>query len=235
MGNQMFQFAFAHAAARRLGTTHVCEPLELPRAFALGRYGHAAVRSWRFWPRGRRLLFFPSRTVNVEDEAPEAVLGALTDQTRYTGFFQSERWFAGYDDEVRSLFELRSDQQQAVDRAREPLGRYACVHVRRGDYATFRGGSILPASFFEHCVARLPDVDELLLLSDDVPGARAAVPALREARVVDGSDVTAFGLMIHATAIVASASSFAWWGAWCNKVPDAEILVPRHWLGWQEG
>src|SRR4051812_28523063 len=89
MGNQMFQFAFAHAAARRLGTTYVCEPLLLQPAFDLGRYGHAAVRKWRFWPRGRQLLFFPSRTVHVEDESPQSVLAGLTDDTRYSGFFQS--------------------------------------------------------------------------------------------------------------------------------------------------
>jgi hypothetical protein len=236
MGNQMFQFAFAHAAARRLGTTHVCEPLELQRAFHLGRYGHAAVRQWRFWPRGRRLLFFPRNALYVEDHvAPDAVLAGLTNDTRYTGYFQSEQWFAGYEDDVRTLFRLRAEHQNAVDRAREPLGRYACVHVRRGDYATYRGGSILPAAFFEDCLARLPAVDELLLLSDDVPGARAAVPALRDARVVDGSDITDFGLLTYASAIVASASSFAWWGAWCNTVPDAQILVPRYWLGWSEG
>jgi hypothetical protein len=163
------------------------------------------------------------------------VLSALTDRTRYTGFFQSEAWFAGYENEIRSLFRLRSEQQDAVDRARAPLGRYACVHVRRGDYALFRGGSILPAAFYEECLARLPDVDEVLLVSDDVPGARATVPALRDARVVQGSDVIDFGLLTHASAIVASASSFAWWAAWCNDIPGADIFVPRNWLGWREG
>jgi hypothetical protein len=236
MGNQMFQFAFAHSAARRLGTTYVCEPSDPLRAFELGRYGYAAVRQWRFWPRGRRLLFFPRTTVHIDEHVtPESALSRLTDDTRYSGFFQSEGWFRGYEDDVRSLFRLRPRQQAEVDRMRESLGSYACVHVRRGDYALFRGGSILPASYFEECVARISGVDELLLLSDDVPGARAAVPVLRDARTVDASAITDFGLLTEASAIVASASSFAWWGAWCNTVSSAQIFVPRHWLGWTEG
>lgn len=233
-GNQMFQFAFAHAAARQLGTNFVLGPSELPEAFSLGPYGNRFVRAWRFWPHGRKLLY-RTPNVHVEDEAlPEDVRPRLRDETLYTGFFQSERWFSGYEDEVRELFTFRPRVLEELERVAGDLGRYACVHVRLGDYETFLGGRVLPAAYYDRCLAALPPVDEIVLVSDDPAGAREAVPALREARTLGASHVIDLALLAHASAVVTSASAFSWWGAWLNQTPDVLVMAPRHWLGWPD-
>jgi hypothetical protein len=232
----MFQFAFAHAAAQQLGTTFALGPSELPEIFTLGRYGRRAVRAWRFWPRGRNLLYRSESHVHVEgEEEPEEVRATLRDETRYTGFFQSERWFSGYEDEVRELFTIRARHLEDFARVAGDLGTYACAHVRRGDYADFGSGRILPAAYYERCLAELPAVDQLVLVSDDPAGAQAAVPVLSGARAFGASAAVDLALLAHAKAVVTSASSFSWWGAWLNRTPDAVVLAPRHWLGWTEG
>jgi hypothetical protein len=42
-------------------------------------------------------------------------------------------------------------------------------------------------------------------------------------------------LLTHASAVVASNSSFAWWGAWLNSSSGLRIVAPRYWLGLREG
>src|SRR5215510_725440 len=88
-GNQMFQFAFALAAARKLGTDFVMcgsswvglEREELSDCFELGGGGLPFVED----------APYPVVRIGHQDwDTPEEVLANLTDSTRYSGFFQSE-------------------------------------------------------------------------------------------------------------------------------------------------
>jgi len=114
MGNQMFQHAFAHAASRRLGTTFVLGPGELWEGFELGAWGRRHVRLRRKLEFRLRYGADPADKLEVEEsEDPATVLAALRDGVAYGGYFQSERYFAGYEDEVRELYRVRRGHEEA--------------------------------------------------------------------------------------------------------------------------
>jgi hypothetical protein len=238
MGNQMFQLAFAHAAARRLGTTFILGPDELVGNFALGPWGRRPVRLARKLAFRSRYGADPADKVFVENDAdPATVLAGLRDGVSYGGFFQSERYFAGHEDEVRELFQVRPSQRRAFEAVYGDARPYACVHVRRTDYIDWEGGRALPVSYFHDALALVADLEQLdvYVISDDPERVRGELGGLPGARFEVNPPMVDFQLLMHASVVVASNSSFSWWGAWLNRVPGARILAPDHWVGFPEG
>ncbi len=228
----MFQYAFGIAAARRLGTDFVLaddllRPADdlLRSLFVLGRQSGAA-----------EVPQYPIVKIDNEDyDEPEDVLAQLEDNMQYSGFFQSERFFADLAAEVRAAFRLRPEHEEAF-RARyaDLLERpYVCCHVRGTDYATFAGGVVLPVSYYRKSLARLPPAPgtPIVFVGDNLDEVRSAFGSLDGARFEQNEEIVDLQLLMHADTAVVSNSTFAWWGAWLNARPEKLVLAPRHWVG----
>lgn len=220
LGNQMFVCAFGIAASQQLDTRFYLAEGELHRVFTLDDV-----------PRARELPFRALRKAGLirRQLVPlEAEPGTLRvrDWTHYDGYFQSERWFAGAEDSVRRAFTFREPV--------EPVGGdYVAVHVRRGDYRTWRdGATLLSPDWYRQALAALNvDAPVVFVSDEDVAEDFAEV---KDARFQTGGSMTGdMQTLTHARWIVTSASSFSWWGAWLS---DAEtVIVPRYWAGFADG
>jgi hypothetical protein len=235
MGNQMFQVAFALAAATRLRTRFaILGPCELAEHFErppLGRPLERHAARLAFYARhGRAPRLFVEGAVD-----PTEFLTTLRNGRRYSGFFQSAAYFAGCENNVRDMFRVRSDHVATFERTYGELGRYVCVHVRRGDYLS--AGWSLPASYFRAAVTAVPECADLptIVVSDDLPGAQAEYDWPEGTRFVSNAPAVDLQLLSHASVVIASNSSFSWWGAWLNVVPDAQVAAPACWLGVESG
>lgn len=238
MGNQMFQLAFAHAAAQRLGTSFILGPGALWEGFDLGPWGRRRVRLARKLAFCARYGAHPADKVEVDNDAdPAAILAGLRDGAAYGGFFQSERYFAGCEDDVRELFAVRPEHVQRFEARYGSLGRYVCVHLRRGDYREWMGGRALPASYYLEALASVEDLDDLqvVAISDELEVARSELADVEGVRFEANDAMLDFQLLLNASVVVASNSSFSWWGAWLNRVEGARVIVPEHWVGFPEG
>jgi hypothetical protein len=228
LGNQMFQYAFGVAAARRLGTSFAFDARELEPLFALGL--HAA-------PDGRER---PVVAVGNDDyDDPAAVLAQVADETQYVGWFQSELFFADVAAEIRAAFCLRGAQRERfTDSYGDLAGRpYVCCHLRRTDYHTFAGGAALPMRYYEDALERLgpPAGTPVVFVGDDLEEAVRAFGTLPGARFEHNDAAVDFQLVTDASAVVVSNSTFAWWGAWLNARARDGVIAPRHWIGFTFG
>ncbi len=239
MGNQMFQLAFAHVAARRLGTSFILGPAELWEGFELGAWGRRPVRLARKLRFRLRYGAAPGNKVEVPDDAdPAQVLAELRDGAAYGGYFQSERYLAGYEDEIRSLFQVRAEHEAAFAEKYGDSGPYVCVHMRRGDYFEWGpGGRALPTSYFVDAIAAVGDLSgyEVIVISDDLDHAAVEMAGVEGVRFESNPAMVDFLLLMNADVVIASNSSFSWWGAWLNRNPAASVIAPRHWVGFPEG
>ncbi len=235
MGNQMFQAAFAHAASVRLDTHFAfLGPCELPEHFErppLRRpAARLAARAALYARHGRAPRLFIDNTSH-----PSEVLATLRNGIRYSGFFQSALYFAGCEREVRDMFEVRADHVAEFAATYGDLGRYACVHVRRGDYLD--AGWCLPPSYLDAAMVAAPECAELpmIVVSDDISGARDSWDWPAGTRFVTNAPAVDLLLLAHASVVIGSNSSFSWWGGWLNQVPGAQIVAPACWLGLDSG
>jgi hypothetical protein len=246
MGNQMFQLAFAHAAARRLGTTYVYArpPFKdgvlgppLWHLFDIGPWSRPGVRYARY---ARFLARYGPRAEVVpveQDVEPEDLLERLREGVVYSGFYQSERWFAGCEEDVRAMFRPL-ERHRADFEARYPAEQrrpYICMHVRRTDYLLTNRWA-LPTSWFLDALATVPDREryDLVVVSDDPAVVRGELREAGPLRCDANPMMVDLQLLMHADVVIASNSSFSWWGAWLNR-RDADVVAPRHWLGFVAG
>ena len=197
-----------------------CAPVRVNRyARFLGRYGPRA----------------PIVTVQ-QDADPTAFMNTLRDGVVYTGFYQSELWFAGHEEHVRSMLTPRAAFQAEFDsrygNRRRP---YICMHVRRGDYLDTNLWA-LPASWFIDALEAVPDRDryDVVVVSDDPVAVRQELREAGEIECEPNSMMTDLLLLMHADVVITSNSSFSWWGAWLNR-RGAHVIAPQHWLGFKAG
>jgi Glycosyl transferase family 11 len=245
MGNQMFQLAFAHAAARRLGTRYVYArpPFKddvlgppLWRLFDIGEWGRAHVRMARYAAYLARHGPRAEIVAVPHDAEPAAILETLREGVVYTGFYQSEQWFAGHEDHVRAMFTpLPHFETEFEARFPSPRRPYVCMHVRRGDYLD-TGGWALPTSWFRDALEAVPDLDryDLVVVSDDPAGVREELRDVGDLSCEPNSMMTDLQLLMNADVVITSNSSFSWWGAWLNR-REAHVIAPQHWLGFATG
>jgi hypothetical protein len=265
LGNQLFQYAFARAASSVLGCGFYLDRqqnlfypeqyFDLPEAglrwweklfflpVAASSGATLAMRQW-FYPQVRRRLCL--RHVEVDDVAPDLdLLSKVEDRTYYTGYFQSEAFFAPVAGALREelrpkeVFRRAAEAQQQRHRAG---GKKVCaVHVRGGDYAAWDlpslgGGDMrLGQAYYDAALApyRTDPSWAIVVATDDLSYAREIFTSAEGVTFNEGSEIEDLMLLVNADAVVISNSSFAWWGAWIGERPGRAVIAPRYFNGFK--
>jgi hypothetical protein len=219
MGNQMFQFSFARwletkghsvgfdvSACRWDGVTPLLR----------GSLGDQVLASTRMWPtpigraapvgRLMRLAIGP-RSVSVDLTASgSASTGDPVRPAWFFGYWQQERFAATARDELRELLGLHE---------RTPGQEGIAVHVRRGDYVHL--GQALDAGWYRRAVLeardRLPTAP-VTVVSDDIDWCRSHLGLDGVSYSANTAPEVDLGTLAQARLVVASRSSFSWWGSY---------------------
>lgn len=152
------------------------------------------------------------------------------------GFWQSYKWWAHCEEEVKKTFELPHVPGYED---------YVSIHVRRGDYV-HNAGSFPPLTM-EYITDALgvfarPEVKtKVLVFSDDIQWCKDNFSGLNywfDFTYSEGrSEREDLQLMMSCGDHVTSNSSFAWWGAYLGHNANRTIVCPHHteWYGASNG
>ena len=256
LGNQLFQYAAGHALAERVGvplrldanwharyggterpywlhTLNVPEEAEFPApASRLGRLRHriARVVNASARPRMYQEPHFHYDPAFARLRAPIVV----------NGYFQSWRYFAGYEDGLRERFRPHaalSDNAAAIARAIDAARVPVSLHVRGGDYlepAVLAVHGVMSPGYYRQAtdvLRKLAGADvSFFVFSDDPASARAKVRAEGAVTFVPPQRPWEdLHLMARCRHHIIANSTFSWWGAWLN--PRHKIVIaPRNWF-----
>jgi hypothetical protein len=158
------------------------------------------------------------------------------------GYFQSEKYFAGYGNTIREAFRFREPLSGKNREIAEKIksGNAVSVHIRRGDYISnqISAGIYNPVSndyygkAIEYIRQRV-DNPEFFIFSDEPEQAKKEID-LPQATYIDWNnesdsyiDMQLMSLCRHN--IIAN-SSFSWWGAWLSNPKDGIVIAPAQWL-----
>lgn len=271
LGNQMFQYAMGRALALRLhaplclntssfvntqgSVAHIAWRLPLfPNIIGTVRhvddrqpsYFHNCLRRINFFAQ-RKLHWnkplFPNIVIEPHFEYWPGVEEILAPVHLY-GYWQSEKYFTHYTDQIRRDFTFPSLPEGAAKNYATRI--MACpdaisVHIRRGDYVSnpqalaFHG--LLGPVYYRSALERIRDEvgsTIVFLFSDDPQWGRDNFdPCGHVLEVVDlklsESPQHDMHLMTLCRHHVIANSSFSWWGAWLGS-PDGITIAPKRWF-----
>lgn len=210
LGNQMFQYAMLRSVARRLGVSFSCPEWRGDNLFCLN-------------DRGERRPFQGSSSnawiqSSIDSGFDEAFVDR--DEVDYCGYFISPQYFFS-DDDVRSWFAFNHDLVQRVQRKYSDVDFENAVglHLRFGDYLSEVDFYNPRRSYYERGLSLLATKNPILVFSDDSVRARSELSRLGSLAtfITDNEDFEDLYLMSRCSAMIVSASTFSWWGAFlCN-------------------
>lgn len=147
------------------------------------------------------------------------------------GFFQSEKYFSDYRNEIVELFNLPYELKSGV----------VSIHVRRGDYVKYHT-SFPPVerTYLKPAITGFVkmNIKKFLVFSDDIEWCKYN---LTSSHYPDCSFEFSEGrneyedlvLMSQCEHNIIANSSFSWWGAWLNRNPNKIVVSPsaENWFG----
>jgi hypothetical protein len=148
---------------------------------------------------------------------------------RLSGFFQSEKYFSDYRQEIIDAFQIPYKK----------LEGFVSIHVRRGDYLQFTEKH--PPVTYEYISAAVKHFIDLgffsfVVCSDDIKWCRVQFKPLELFGAVFSysaghSPIEDLAMMSCCVHNIISNSSFSWWSAWLNQNPDKIVIAPKIWFG----
>lgn len=204
---------------------------------------------------GRRSLEYQEKDCNYDVQVLQK------DPAYLTGYFQSEKYFKGVEDEVRKAFtfspriwdgltpDLRQRLEKYMEQIRDSMA--VAVHVRRGDYLSTSDvfGGICTEAYYRKAVSWVLDYypeAEFFVFSNDRQWVREWIPRLcttlnideKRFVVIEGTtEETGYldmMLMSKCRQYILANSSFSWWGAWMNPSEKKHIAAPSIWFNNQD-
>lgn len=150
---------------------------------------------------------------------------------KYTGYFQSEKYFKHRRDELLELFKPPEEFNIIINKYSHLYGNIS-LHVRRGDYVNLYPNIHPPQSieYYNKALSILPDDMKVVVFSDDIFWCRQNFIGKRFI-IIDEIDYISIYIMSKMKHHIIANSSFSWWGAWMSNYDDKIVIAPSKWFG----
>ena len=257
-GNQLFQYAFALAAAKRIGAEL---KLDLSwfnansdhRSYILDRFGiQTPVASAeeiqyvktcngrnffeyrlnlirnRFAP--RHLKSVVNEDLSVFDEA----LKRPFKNSYVEGYFSTDKFFVDYAAEVRAAFQFNVPPSEKVNEIITGItDQTVAFSIRRGDFLGNELHNVCSIEYNQRAIDKIKTLVEspnLLVFSDEIDWIKTNLNFNVPFKVVEGVEdhMDHMRLMSLCKNHIIPNSTFSWWGAWLAE--PKIVIAPDLWL-----
>ena len=251
LGNQMFQYAFYLRLKNDYPLTLFLFDIEksmcchagyqLDQVFSIDTY-----RQQKNYRRLQRYLpyFIEKSTTIIQDESLEYDEGIIKKSglvNIYQGFWQSEKYFFKYKEDVRDAFTFKKEKinaktEELSNRLIQGEQTFISVHIRRGDYLLEPQRGVCSITYYKnaiHLLLKKVQSPYFVFFSDDIKWAKEKIPYDNSFYVDWNHDDDSWQdmyLMSLCKHNVIANSSFSWWGAWLNANQNKIVVAPKQWF-----
>jgi hypothetical protein len=257
LGNQMFQYACGRALALRnkdtlkmdisecvrtdmplwkyrLGVFNVKENFASEEEISLLKFPHGSFSVFLFKVRTKLGISNIGYSWRIKNSKGSLYLN---------GFFQTERYFNDFSDEIRQEFTLKNPlgdkARMVMDTIQKSPGAVS-LHIRRADYASDKTTNTIYGTFttqyyfdaLAYIASKTTEPLHIFFFSDDIEWVKNNVKTPYEATYVSSPDIAdheEIALMSACTHNIISNSTFGWWGAWLNTHKGKIVVAPKLW------
>lgn len=148
-----------------------------------------------------------------------------------SGFWQSYKYFEGYDKEIKEVFALPHI---------EGYGDYVSIHVRRGDYVQHNASfPPITVDYVQQGLAKV-GASKVIVFSDDIAWCKINFAHLGPMEFSEGrNELQDLSLMASCGHHIIANSTFSWWGAYLGHNPHRKVISPSckrgNWFGFGGG
>lgn len=253
LGNQLFQYAFGYAYAKKKGCELLLDPffwgtslrkyqleefnIDCPKRlvsktwdFILG-FGPRNGRKFKAWYRALKIKRFYNIEYEKMQMSYDASLLKLEKDTFFQGFWQTPLYFDEYYEDIKRQFtykgELSLRAQQYEINMKEGIS--VSLHIRRTDYNREVNNVCLNETYYERAINKMKrNLGEfkLYIFTDDKEYVKETFH-LYEYTIVEGvTDVEEFQLMQKCKHHIVANSTFSWWGAYLAEEKGGIVYAP---------
>lgn len=161
------------------------------------------------------------------------------------GFWQSEKYFGEYADDIRSFFVgsnlFNNENKKVIDQINDPNQIPVSIHIRRGDMVhnpdvkKIHGYCTL--EYYLNAANTMMQKFEnvrFFVFSDEPEWCKENFKPNAEIVIVDHNQgLDSFNdirLMAQCHHHIIPNSSFSWWGAWLNSSENKVVIAPKQWF-----
>jgi hypothetical protein len=230
MGNQMFQYSTLYSIAKTAGyefgvsfrrtSENPYQNFYLPECF-----DNLSAKD-------------SSHVINIHraqerDFSYNAGIFGIPDNTDIFGYFQSEKYFKDYRNNILKEFEFKPSIKEKAETLRaitkEPV---ISLHLRLGDYLNLVGKHpVCSIEYYKNALKHLPNDMLIVAFSDDIVMAKQIFNSLGRKYFTPetNNQYVDMCLMTLCDYHVIANSSFSWWGAWLSNTK--KVIAPAEWFG----
>ena len=208
IGNQLFQYSLCRVIANRLKVDYSIskkwlgyELFDLPKM-----------------DKGKGKRTFKEGINRFNDK----VFG-VGDDTHIDGYWQSEKYFEGWENEIRGWFRLDKPNSEYINED------YCVIHYRAQD-GYLREKYTPSDGFFNRAKKQILDFKntiKFVIITDNIALAKQKF----KGDIVISNDIkTDFTTIQYSKYKIISNSSFSWWAAWLGSNESEMIIAPDRWM-----
>ena len=248
LGNQMFQYAFIRGMSKKYGYDFIIPDANSDRFDNYGLFDCFKLEGCKTGE-GQ----YP--TLECRDTAfNQKFLDDCSDNTNYSGVFQTEKYFANATEELRKDFTFHKEILDPCQEFINNVGDAIFLHVRRGNSNLVgnRGEKwsyqmlqdyhpLMKKEYYLEALSHFDESKKVIVLSDTIDWCKKQ-DWLQDDRFLfsdssyevfdDGASVPYIDLCLMSLCsggIIAN-SSMSWWGAWLQN-DTGKIVAPNPWYG----
>lgn len=230
LGNQLFQIATTYALSRR-NNDECCFDIDGHR---IGLQGRDALNY-------KNTIYRKLKNQKIDCDEMFNENGFHYQEIPYkpnlklNGYFQSEKYFADYRDEILDLFEPTEDILEYINKKYGHLlnNENTCsIHIRHGDYLRFPDHHpILPPTYYNESFKNFGNDYTYLVFSDNISWCEKVFNHINFNLISGEQDYIDLYVMSLCKNNIMANSSFSWWGSYLNKNENKKIIAPSPWFG----
>ena len=248
LGNQMFQYAFMRGMSKKHGYDFIIPDANANRFDNYGLFECFELEGCKTGEGS-----YP--TLECRDTAfNQKFLDECTDNTNYSGVFQTEKYFVDATEELRKDFTFHKDILNPCQEFIDNVGDVIFLHVRRGNSNLVgkRGEKwsyqmlqdyhpLMKKEYYLEALSHFDESKKVIVLSDTIDWCKKQ-DWLQDDRFLfsdssyevfdDGASVPYIDicLMSLCSGGIIANSSMSWWGAWLQN-DRGKVIAPHPWYG----
>lgn len=256
LGNQLFTYATAYALAKRLNVKLMLDEIIYHTNYSLRisnldlfsisynnkiinrSIGHNKFLIKLYNRFHKYLLRFYYNAIEIKEKEQFIFQEFNCDINKnyyLNGYWQNYKYFDNYREDLINEFKplnLSETAQLIIDKI--SLVKPIAMHVRRGDYATFKGGKCLSLkyykdaiNYFDKCNIKNPIwvfTDDIEYCKNNIIISNRTVMYISENYKLN--DIEEFFCMCKCQHIITANSTFSWWAAYLNSNINKIVISP---------